>query len=236
MGMDIKVLAAVFITLFGIAVGMADGDLTVDDLSDLDTVKERFDKSMKKIEKGGDIFDGIDTGKEIFETGEPPNTSITASFTTSSATDSITLDRGATVTFRGDTRLTINDLTTSEEDFEGSISGFTGRVSVGTNTSIEGSATALSFSSLSFNTSEPKDVSVDIDAPEFVRISGIERKPLRFERVNGSFSVDGTTVSVQNDSVSLGSFSGEVSYDPAGDRFSLDGRVADARVGAANLG
>ncbi|MDY6778148.1 MAG: hypothetical protein SVU32_05755 [Candidatus Nanohaloarchaea archaeon] len=221
MTMDIKVLAAVFITLFGIAMGMAQGDIQVDDLSDLAKLAERF-KNIRSL--GGGLPD-LSGGKKA------PNTSMTASFTGDTGYRTFSFKESVdSIQIRGDrVRLQIAGLTTTPASVSMTLHNFTGTLGMDGNVTVDGTVRSLEVASLPFNTSKPQDVSAVVKDPRYVRIDRMYRTNLQFRSVNGRIkSSVGVIIQLQkNDTnpVVFRSFTGTFERNFTSGSYSLDGEV-----------
>ncbi|MFB6265900.1 MAG: hypothetical protein ABEI07_02335 [Candidatus Nanohaloarchaea archaeon] len=219
--MDLKVLAAVFITLFAVAVAMSQGSLKLDDLGG----------TLQGLEGAGDL-------PELLRQAEEASINNTVSGT---------LISGDPATFRIQTparlRLyggNISEVTvgTSEvrvqEDASLTVEGFRGTVELSPgNLSVDGTITGLSTPSFGFVYSSPKQFSVESSEPA-IDILLLDRVPFQLSNATGSVSASGTTVQVDGGTAWFKGFTGNLSVSIP--RYTLEGRFATAMVGEAEIG
>ncbi|MDY6770530.1 MAG: hypothetical protein SV186_01075 [Candidatus Nanohaloarchaea archaeon] len=232
--MDIKVLAAVFLTLFGVAVGMGQGNIQADDLTDLSKVTSRFQQNLNKLGGiGGSIADTIGGLTGGTETSSPaPNTTMRASFTADTNRTSMTFEsRVDTVAINGsDITVKVAGLTADPSSASITLRNYTGKVTFDGNVTIDGSAQLMAFQGLSFNSSEPKDVVIRVEDPGRLAVEGLMREDFTFAHVDGSFSFTGTTITLSDGPATLRSFTGRFEKWSSG-RYVLDGKVYRAELG-----
>ncbi|MFB6166819.1 MAG: hypothetical protein ABEJ62_00980 [Candidatus Nanohaloarchaea archaeon] len=220
--MDFRVLAAVFITLFATAVGMAHGNIQVDDVTD----------GLKSLQgAGGGLTDLLKRAGE-----RPSNTSIHADIS-SPEPFSVSLGSGSrlVVEIGPESRATVADSSISpERATEITIREFTGSLEAdAANLSISGTASAVSTGVLSFNYSSLQPVNIVSPEPN-VSIVGMESREVVFGNATGTVRSGETEIEVEEQKAVFRYFTGNISV--IGDRYVLDGRVYRAVLGDVSIG
>lgn len=218
MRMDLRVLVAVFVTLFGIAVGMGQGQIDTATIQNvLDDVRGAGDLGtllQQRTEKDANI-----TLQGTFTSTSPLDLSLTTPTTLH-----LTVGARTEIAFAGSqvTPTSTANLT---------IDGFTGTVTVDGNVSIEGSASRLDTPQFTFNTSTPKPVTLTADTVERVTVDGIEQQDLRFRNTTGRITAaGGNNIQLEEDDVSLTAYTGVLTIKPATGTYTLDGRIFKADI------
>lgn len=216
--MDLRVLVAVFITLFGIAVGMGQGQIDASTFQDV----------LDDIRGAGDLTTLLEQ-----RTKKEPNITLQGQFTSTSSIDlglttpttlRIAADAGTELSFAGSavTTRTASNLT---------IAGFTGTVTVDENVSIDGTATRLDTAQFTFNFSSAKPFALAADSVERVTLDGIERQSLQFRNATGRITAaGGNNIQLEEDDVLLTAFSGTLGIEPASQQYRIDGKVYQAEI------
>ncbi|MDY6773762.1 MAG: hypothetical protein SVS85_01055 [Candidatus Nanohaloarchaea archaeon] len=217
--MDLRILAAVFITLSAVAVGMAHGNLRISDLGETFQGLEGAGGLTQMLEKAGRAS---------------PNSSVSGSLKTSERTD-IDVQTPAVLLFRsGISGVEIGGSTVkTEENASLKVKGFRGSVKVSPrNMSVQGSITGVSTPSFEFVYSSPKEFSAGSSDPD-LSIRSLEGASFRLENATGTVTASGTTVQVDSERAWIQQFYGNLSIEAPDYR--IEGRMGSAKLGDADL-
>lgn len=204
MGMDIKVVTAVFLTLLGVAVAMGAGQLSINDL-------EIPDFSFNDVTKFKDVF-----SRETVENGSIQVSGSfisqgTRSFTVAPTTVSLVMKDRATVTVNGMQLATPPQAEIVFTDFHGDIS-FGQR-----NVSVSGEAEGTRVNDITVN--QTRSVTLEQVTIRHVEIDAVAVEELGFETGSGRITVDtGNTsqdMDLQNESLQLHDYQGMLRVTPA---------------------
>lgn len=168
--MDTRVLAAVFITLFAVAIGMQHGPLNVDDVMDS---LDRF--------RGDGLTDLLDRRSTT-----AANTSVTASLDSSGPVTVSVRSSDLVIALGAGTTAAVGDSTiTVDRAANVTVGGFTGTVTASpANVSVAGDATRVVVGGVAFNYSRPK--AVDITGPRRTfTLTGIQGQTLTLANATG---------------------------------------------------
>lgn len=227
--MDLRVLIGVFVTLFGIAVGMAGGDITSQELFN----------SLQKVQDTGDfnILRELASTQLSFRTDDKPaNSSINAALTTD---EDVTLDvkmpATLTVTLIKDTEVTMGDSTlkparTGTADI--TFNRFTGKVAVDENLSTSGEVGTVNTDALTMNYSQRKQMEIGEDDILSVRLTKLDGQEIAFKDANGTISTGSTEISLTGEEAVFKYFEGEatIQQNRKSFRYGLDGKVNHATL------
>lgn len=227
--MNLKVLTAVFITLFGISVGMSQGAFSVDDFTNVSNLTDAVGDTIGGLfERTGDRADGGGDGTTTVE----GNKSFAGTFSTSSAVR-MQLSNPVGVSFAGQAQVSISGLQTDASS--ASLSNFTGDVEIDVNKSVDGSVDAITVDDSSFSTQDRQDVSMDISTLDELAVEEFVTESVTFQNVTGSFETDAGTFEYDNEqTLEISSFDGEIIIRE--DEIELDGVVASASIGDTTIG
>lgn len=225
-GMDFRILIAVFITLFGIAIAMEGGELESDQLWD----------SIGSADVPDDISSFLDFEfGGLFASSEPEampaNTSFSAKLTTPGT--ELSIQRPATVTIQLDaeTPLTVGDtrITPGSEDESVSMElrGFTGMFSTSETVELDGSIDTIDTDALSMNYSDPKQLSAEDVPADTIHVDELERQDVSFDNATGTIATGSSDISVENESASFESFKGSIDITAVDDsyQYRMDGKL-----------
>lgn len=229
--MEVKVLAAVFLTLFGVAVAMGQGEMTAEDLTDMGELMSRFQDNLQTVsDSGGGLLDSI---RDRGGSSEPANTTLEASFTASTDPVSIRLrERVDTVAVNGsDINLSVAGLTAEPDAASIVLRNYTGRLSFDGNVSLDGRAQVMEFEGLSFDSSSAKSVEIYVDDATSLVVDPLPRTDFAFRQVNGRFSSDGS-FELSGGTAEMRSFTG--SFEKRASNYTLDGMVNRAVLEEGN--
>jgi len=229
--MEVKVLAAVFLTLFGMAVAMGQGNLSAEDLTDMGEIMSRFQDNLQKIgDSGSGILDGIGGG----DSDRPANTTLMASFTASDDRRSIRLRETVdTVAVNGsDINISVSGLNASPESASIVLRNYTGDVSFDGNVTMSGTAEVVAFGDLSFDSESSEEIDLYVGDPASLEIDQMPRTDLAFSGVSGRFASDGS-FELDDGTAELRSFTGVFRKQYDGN-YSIDGRVHSAVLEEGN--
>ncbi len=213
MGLDYKVVAAVFVTLLAIAVGMKNPESGIGGLD---------------IQIPGSIGEALDLGdRAIFSSDEAPNTSIEASFRSDKDSRKLDIsDKSEKVRIKGRSAVVkVGGLEADVEEIDMRFINFTGKIEFEENLSVTGKAESMEFNSLPFTASEPKKVSAEILDPQVVSIDQLRSRKMGFSKVSGSFS------QLDQKPASITSFEGFFARNYSSSTYSLKGKVFEAVFG-----
>ncbi|MDY6769743.1 MAG: hypothetical protein SVU88_02100 [Candidatus Nanohaloarchaea archaeon] len=219
--MDLRVLAAVFLTLLAVAVGMAQGTLDVQGIQD----------AAEGLKTGGDLSGLLQQAGT-----SAANTTITGTIVSPRTAD---LRIGARsrleLAVSGETAVDIGDSTLqTADDSELVVRGFTGRVHISPdNMTVTGTVTGVSTPTFDFSYGSPKKFSVHSPTPR-IAVSRLERQTFRFANATGTVNAGGTSVAVDQERAWFRGFSGNLSVD--GTTYELAGTVRSAALGDAEIG
>jgi hypothetical protein len=227
MSMDVKVVAAVFITLFGIAVGMADGDLQMKEvpkLSNLPNVWEYI--------KFGDSF----SPSGLFNSRKPANTSIEASFTADEARfDKKFSDPVERIVVSGKgIEMDIAGFSAGSDRVEVTLTNYTGRVTFNGNVSLDGNVEAIDVGSLHLESKKPRGITLGVSDPTNISMQGIGGVNLDLNTTTGRFSSGDTTVRLTGSPANLKWFEGSLAKNFGSGKYRLEGKVYEAVLGAGD--
>ncbi|MDY6788465.1 MAG: hypothetical protein SVV03_00730 [Candidatus Nanohaloarchaea archaeon] len=219
MGLNYKVVAAVFVTLLAVAMGIKEPGTGVGslDISVPDSISGLFGKGHISLSPG--------SGKS--------NTSLEASFSAEKELDSIGMSESAEeVRLQGRSAyIKMSGLESEVDSIDMSLTNFTGSLEFGDNMTLEGEASSMQFNSLPFNAPESTDVKVGVKDPELIAIEGLEPVNMEFESVSGSFSSGGTTITLEDKPAFIRNFKGEFARNYTSGMYSLRGTVFNAVFG-----
>lgn len=223
MGLDYKVVAAVFVTLLAVAIGMKDSSSGIGGL-DIDIP-----------DSVGDILNLKDRAA-IFSSGETPNTSIESSFSSGEDIEKLSIsDKADVVHIKGkDALIEIGGLEADVEGVDMVFANFTGKIKLEGNLTLNGKAESMEFNALPFTASEPKKVSATVTDPVFVSVDKLRSRSMEFEEVSGSFSSGGTTITLDKEPTSITSFEGVFARNYSSEKYSMNGKVFEAVFGEGN--
>jgi hypothetical protein len=230
--MEVKVLAAVFLTLFGMAVAMGQGELTADELTDMGEIMSRFQDNLQKIgESGSGILDGIGGGGG---SSEPANTTLSASFTASEDRRSIRMrEKVDTVAVNGsDINISVSGLDARPESAYIVFRNYTGDMAFDGNVTMSGKAEVVAFGDLSFDSDSAENVDLYVDDPVSLEVDPMPRSDMSFAGVSGRFSSDGS-FELDDGAAELRSFTGSFQKQYDGN-YTLDGKVHSAVLEEGN--
>ncbi|MCJ7479263.1 MAG: hypothetical protein MUP63_03755 [Candidatus Nanohaloarchaeota archaeon QJJ-7] len=219
--MDMKVLAAVFITLFAVAIGMSQGNLEVGELGD----------KFQGFESSGNLSDLLEQADQ-----SSLNNTVSASLSTPE-----TVEFGAQnpvklqITTDNTTEFAIGESTASSQAGATiTLGGFRGTVenSPG-NTSIDGTVKEVSTQALDLSYSSPKTFSTDYIGKE-LSLQNLERVTLHLPNSTGTVDSGGTTIKLDSENAWFKGFTGNVTFSDS--TYDLEGRVASAELGDVNIG
>lgn len=220
--MDTRVLTAVFVTLFAVAIGMQHGAFSTD----------QFFDSLDGLQDAGDLGDVLDRQRP----DRPANTSVDARVASASTVE-ITANDPVTVTLalreRTDARVGDSRLRTTGNDTV-RLDGFTGTVTLsGDNLSVEGTARNVTTSSLTFTYGSP--VGVMVDGPRAsVAMDAVTGQTLTFANATGTVTAGDTTIRVDDELARFEHFDGNISV--TDETYTLRGAVFRAALGDARIG
>lgn len=217
--MDFRVLIAVFVTLFAIAVGMANGDIDQQNVATL----------TDQLQGLGDLSQLLDMG---FQSTKPANISLTAALT-ATGENTIELQRQAALSLELDdgTAVTVGDATLTATGGPVRFTGFSGTATFDDDTvRIDGETTGVETAGASFNYTASKEVTVAAAFTE-AAFTGIDSDTIRLVQVDGTVQSGGSTVQESQQAV-FEYFDGDITV--AGGTFEVDGKVYRAVLGAGN--
>lgn len=233
MGMDLRVLIGVFVTLFGIAVGMAGGDIDSQDLQ----------SSIENLESPGEMPSLTDfdltslTDLLSYQFSRPANTSISAELSTDNVEFRIRQPARVMISLDGGTSLSVGDAmiqpsSGSLQDVSITLLGFTGTVSTAGNMSLKGKVSGIDAEGLSLNYSRRKSVSIQRDQA-YIRLQELDGEKLLFQHATGTIERGSTDLTVNGERALFEFFEGEITITPVstGYQYMLDGKVYRGTVG-----
>lgn len=220
MPLNYKVVAAVFVTLLAVAVGMKDPGTGVGSL----------DASIP--DSIGDI---LDLGGAAISPSKTPNISINATFSVEEDIENLEVsEKAKSVRLKGkDAGIELAGLEADVDNLDVILANFTGDISFGENLSLTGTAGSMEFNSLPFTSSEPKEVNVVLLEPSFVSVDKMRSRKMEFSKATGRFSFGGgdNTLEPNKIPVSITSFEGVFARNYSSGTYSLDGKIFEAVVG-----
>ncbi|MFB6294660.1 MAG: hypothetical protein ABEI97_02780 [Candidatus Nanohaloarchaea archaeon] len=219
--MDLRVLAAVFLTLFAVAIGMAQGNIDVADVRD----------GLQGLRTGVDLTDAL--------TQQTGNTSSGTSISgTITAPGSVDLSIGAptrlTFTVGGDAAVSVGGSTVEPAaNTSITVNGFEGDIHISPdNVSITGAVTRFATDRIAFDYEEGAEFTAALTTPH-LSVDGLQRQTLQFSNATGTVTADATEIQVSGDQAVLEGFTGNLSVD--GTAYTLDGTVTSAALGDAQV-
>jgi hypothetical protein len=222
--MDIKVLAAVFVSLAAVFAG-ADGGMF--STSDVREVQSSAGLSAPSV---GSLTKDLPFVGDFFQRPEPEN----------DVQARIVADTGSKFTVRkGD--LQARNLTTiktqsmkvdSNEDI--SFLSFTGGVKFGNTTEIDGSASGLLTSDVNVSTAVSLKTGFETDR---IEINNTQKTNLKFSDAAIS-PIDGSDfpIDTENEKIDVTSFTGDITIYPANQTLVIDGKVHSITAGKTSYG
>lgn len=223
---DLKVVAAVLITLLGIAAGMGQGVVQQQDLANLKDLPAFFSKLRDvNFDWSPDFFaqgngkDKItisanfnrDQLQEFELTFSQPIKQLTASYTPSSG------------------NIKINGMSISPKGSQGSLKlkNYRGSIKLGSKVSLDGKCSAAELNDVSFNSSEIK-VSTTGFSPSQLQLAGTPPFTLDFEQVSGKLSTGSrnTSISLDKRDLDIVGFEGDLEVDSARSSYHLTGNAS----------
>ncbi|MCJ7450613.1 MAG: hypothetical protein MUP58_02630 [Candidatus Nanohaloarchaeota archaeon QJJ-9] len=221
--MDLKVVAAVFITLYGIAIGMAQGNLTTSDLADINTLYEMFQESLRSIGEGTGGF---------FSSTKPANTTIGASFQYGEPMTLKFSKKVPKVHIKGENaRLKVSGLYSNISNLDVRFNNYTGELDFNGNITLDGEFEKVDFGSLPFQADKQQEVKLVVDNPSLLSASKIPNRKFELSSISGVFSSQGKNISLNEDSVKVTSFTGEFGKNFSSGEIFMDGKVFEAELG-----
>lgn len=225
--MELRVLVAVFVTLFGIAVGMAGGDVEGDRL--LDRLSEMDDTTDLTDLNPGMFFDGE---FDFFGDDTPPEAThpVTAELVTEEQLE-VAVDYPATVTVRPgmDADIQVADAAVSQQSSDPvRLHGFTGTLLFGEQLTVSGTTGAVATTPLTMNYTSQKEVTLSTtNASGRMAVTG---QDISFGAVSGKIGVESTEINLAQDKARFVGFDGDIQFNQTTDRyrFAFDGAVAKA--------
>ncbi len=210
---DWKIVLAVFITLWGIAIGMAHGAINVSE----------FNAGNLNIGNLGisDFF-GIFSGKSeiplttYFTTSEFPTTTKFFRFPISAMKLTYNPKNGKVLVRGSEIYTTSGNITLNIENFQGLIT-------FGDSLNINGYAGALKFGDIFLKNA--KISTKDLTA-EKLEISGFPKVSFTFDSIKGNISSSGTNIFVEGKPVSIKGFEGKAVFDYLNQEYYFDGTVS----------
>lgn len=230
--MDLRVLIGVFVTLFGIAVGMAGGDIQSQDVMG----------AMQNGEVPSDGLSGFPSLSSLtdllsFTPTKPANTSISADLTSAEEID-INVKTPATLTLHVATgsRITAGDATFQARGDESpatvTLRGFTGQIRTAGNLSVDGNMNGLHMSVMSLNYSRNPGLSAT-EGVQRVELTELEHQHVSFEEAEGTISTGSIDTTLTEQQASFRFFRGDltVSKNASSYRYQFDGKVHKGMLG-----
>ncbi len=229
-GMDIRILAGVFITLFGIAIAMSGGEVDSNDIWGQIGSFSADDLS--------DVTDWNLVSALFPEPGpKPANTSISADLTTTHA--DISVGEPATVRLKIDqqTPLTVGDsqITPGDNDTTAVtviLRKFTGTFSTTDTVALDGTIHRIETDGLSMNYTSPTSLSLEDAAIDSLQLIGVKHQEVAFDTASGNISTGGSDIALRNESAVFEFFEGEIALTALdqGYRYRLAGDVFRGRI------
>ncbi|MDY6761881.1 MAG: hypothetical protein SVY41_02435 [Candidatus Nanohaloarchaea archaeon] len=218
--MDLRVLAAVFLTLFAVAIGMAQGNVDVTDVRD----------GLQGIRTGVDLSDAL-----VQDENASGGAAIEGTVTSEDAVD-LQIRAPARVQFTAgsDTTVVVGGSTLQpEENTSITAGGFEGNIHIAPdNVTVSGTVTRISTAQLAFDYDTGTEFSTTLETPRLT-LTGMERQSLQFTNATGTVTVDATQIEVDQEQAVFNGFSGNLSVDRSA--FSLVGTVQRAVLGDAQI-
>ncbi|MDY6769303.1 MAG: hypothetical protein SVW02_04315 [Candidatus Nanohaloarchaea archaeon] len=219
--MDLRVLAAVFLTLFAVAIGMSQGDVSLDDVSDI----------ASGLQTSGDLSTILQqAGKRT------ANTTITGELTAPDTAEleirsrsRLELGVGPANTIHvGESTLSTAENTSLVAD------GFRGTVHIAPdNMTVTGSVSSIATPQFDFSYGSPKSFTVTSPVPK-ASIHYLETQDFKFVNATGAVTASGTRIEVEQERAWFRGFTGNLSVD--GITYTLEGRIRSAVLGDATVG
>lgn len=219
--MDLRVLAAVFLTLFAVAIGMSQGALDIQEVRG----------SLDDLRTSGDISDLL---KRAGSTAS--NTTISGSITAAGDTElEIRSGSRLELDIRPSTTATVGD---SALQTSGNTSlvvrGFRGTIHVSPdNMTVKGTTEGITTPSFDFSYSSPKKLKVGSPSP-MINIMDLKKQTFDFKNATGTVTAEGTSVEVDGEQALFRGFTGNMTVE--GNSYSLEGRLQSAALGDAEIG
>lgn len=222
--MELRVLVAVFVTLFGIAVGMAGGDVEGDrllnQLSDMDKMTELDPGTL------------MNNGFKLFNKDTPPEAThpLTADLVASETTTiGVTFPATVTVTPGKNADIRLADATVSQLNEQSvQLHDFTGTLTFGDTVTIDGKTGAVATAPMTMNYSDRKEVMLTtVNASGRMTVVG---QDIAFDAVSGKVDVQGTEINLAQDKAQFTGLEGAIQFNATVDehRYRFDGAVASA--------
>ncbi len=234
MGMDIRVLIGVFVTLFGIAVGMAGGDIQSQNI--MDTLDDAdFSSGIPDISILQDLLSSHQS--------LPANTSINALLTSHEAmTLDVTVPATLTIDVAPESGIQIGDamftVRAADESDRASVTfrGFTGTVRTDGNLSLEGQVNGVDMSVMSMNYSQAKQVSA-MDQVQSIHLSDVRDQHATFTVAEGNIDTGATDISLSKEQAVLRFFRGDLEIMPDDEAFNytFEGHIHEGTLGDSQV-
>lgn len=224
--MDLKVLTAVFVSLTAIATGINSGSIQPSDIrsADMNSLNDLQNVEQPRTGSLTSIFSSIEPLAKLFQNPEPDKNM--KAIVTSGLGESLRL-RKASINASNFTEYRSETLNI-ESDEPIFLKGFSGTVSFGNNTVLQGRASG--YRSSGVNVTQGIQVQTNMDS-ERVDVAGVKRAAINFQDVTVQIEADSTSTTVRNSSMRINSFSGDITVYPFNNTFILDGKVARLRAG-----
>lgn len=232
--MDIKVLTAVFITLFGLAVGMAQGDVQVDDPEDAQGIVDRLLSSISldsllSLGSGGISLPGGGDGSGGGD-APAPNTTLEASFTGEIQPFTVRdTGRVDTLEIRGsDASMNVSDFNVGTDEFAVTLTNFSGQFAYNDTVRLAGTAAVIEFSEVPLSAAEETEVRLRMDDLEYMEYDQTDRLSFTVEDIDGNFSTGGRQRDIAAPQANVTSFTGAMTVNATSGITELDGSVYEA--------
>jgi len=223
---DLKVVAAVLVTLLGIAAGMGQGAIQQGDLVDLKDLPQfigklkdfSFDWDLDLFaQKNGKDKIAINASlkrdqlQEFELTFSQPAENLKAVYSSSSKSIKIS---GIEIAPKG-------------EQGELKLTNYRGSIKLGSKINLDGKCSAAELNDVSFNSSTIK-VSTTGFEPNFLRLTGTPPLTLNFEQVSGDLWTEtrNTAISLESRDLDIIGFAGDITIDMSDNTYQLFGNAS----------
>lgn len=229
--MDIKVLTAVFITLFGLAVGMAQGDVQVDDAEDVGGILDRLSSAGLSLDGLLSFGDGIGLPGGGGTEGPAPNTTLEASFTGEVQPFRFSTDRIDELRLSGsDAAMNVSRFTVGTDAFTVSLTNFSGTFVYNETVRLAGSADTIGFQDVPLRSSQREEVQLRMADLEVIEAAGFGPVSFQVSDIDGNFSAaGGRQRQLAAPQANVTSFEGGMTINASTGVTELDGRIYRAR-------
>lgn len=216
--MDLRVMAAVLITLFIVGIGTSGQDLSLKNLPDFSNITRSI----------GDTFKG---GFDSVKSSGDSETRISSNIVSKGNVSPIMYEGSMRkVVIEGD-EISIDLAGFQTSSREIMLENFSGFVNVGENVSISGKVGSIDIGSKKFDSDSKRILSAISSSPSRISIKNVSKLDLTFSDAEGSLGLNSQQINIDSAPLSFEGFYGMFEKSFADDSYILEGSVKKGVVG-----